>query len=62
MKLRPLGKRILVRRQPKETTTTGGIVLPGAGEETNRGEIVSVGPGVRLGKRRDGHRITACWR
>jgi len=48
MKLRPLGKRVLVRRQPKETTSTGGIVLPGAGEETNRGEVVAIGSGVRL--------------
>ncbi len=48
MKLRPLGKRVLVRRQPKETTSTGGIVLPGAGEETNRGEVVAKGQGIRL--------------
>ena len=48
MKLYPLGKKVLVRRQPKETTSTGGIVLPGAGEETNRGEVVATGPGVRL--------------
>ncbi len=48
MKIRPLGKRVLVRRQPKETTSSGGIFLPGAGEDTNRGEVISVGPGVRL--------------
>ncbi|MCY4178239.1 MAG: co-chaperone GroES [Endozoicomonadaceae bacterium] len=48
MKLRPLGKRVLIRRQPKETVSSGGIVLPGSGEETNRGEVVAVGPGTRL--------------
>ena len=46
MKLRPLRDQVLVRRFESETTSAGGIVLPGKGEKTNRGEFVSVGPGL----------------
>ncbi|OQX34142.1 MAG: co-chaperone GroES [Oceanospirillales bacterium LUC14_002_19_P2] len=48
MKLLPLRDQVLVRRFESETTSAGGIVLPGKGEKTNRGEIVSVGPGLPL--------------
>ncbi|GAA4651762.1 co-chaperone GroES [Kistimonas scapharcae] len=48
MKLRPLRDQVLVRRFESETTSAGGIVLPGKGEKTNRGEIVAVGPGLPL--------------
>ena len=49
MKLRPLHDRVLVRRMEEETTTAGGIVLPGsAAEKPNQGEIVAVGNGKIL--------------
>ncbi|CAM3545834.1 co-chaperone GroES [Parendozoicomonas haliclonae] len=45
MKLRPLRDQVLVRRFESETTTSGGIVLPGKAEKTNRGEVVAAGAG-----------------
>ena len=49
MSIRPLHDRVVVRRLDAETTTKGGIVLPGsAAEKPNRGEIVAVGPGAPL--------------
>ena len=48
MKLRPLRDQVLVRRFESETTSLGGIVLPGKGEKTNRGEIVAQGFGLPL--------------
>jgi chaperonin GroES len=45
MKLRPLRDQVLVRRFESETTSSGGIVLPGKAEKTNRGEVVAVGAG-----------------
>lgn len=45
MKLRPLRDQVLVRRFESETTSAGGIVLPGQAEKTNRGEVIAVGPG-----------------
>ncbi|MCK5893372.1 MAG: co-chaperone GroES [Endozoicomonadaceae bacterium] len=48
MKLRPLRDQVLVRRFESETTSAGGIVLPGKGEKTNRGEIVARGAGLPL--------------
>jgi chaperonin GroES len=47
--IRPLQDRIVVRRLDAETTTSGGIVIPGsASEKPNQGEVVAVGPGSRL--------------
>jgi chaperonin GroES len=47
--IRPLYDRVVVRRTDAETTTRGGIVLPGsAKEQPNHGEIVAVGPGAAL--------------
>ncbi|MCI5106696.1 MAG: co-chaperone GroES [Pseudomonadales bacterium] len=47
--IRPLQDRVVVRRLDSETTTAGGIVLPdSAADKPNQGEVVSVGPGVRL--------------
>ena len=44
-KIKPLGKRILVKRSQSEETK-GGILLPeSAKEKPKRGEVVSVGPG-----------------
>jgi Co-chaperonin GroES (HSP10) len=54
MKIRPLGDRIVVRRQESEEKTAGGLYLPdSAKNKPHRGKIVSVGPGT-LGK--DGQR------
>ncbi|MDH5394803.1 MAG: co-chaperone GroES, partial [Gammaproteobacteria bacterium] len=39
MKIRPLHDRVVVRRMKEETTSAGGIVLPGsAAEKPNQGE------------------------
>lgn len=46
MNIRPLHDRVLVRRMEEETTTAGGIVLPGsATEKPNEGEVLAVGKG-----------------
>lgn len=46
MKIRPLHDRVVVRRMEEETTSAGGIVLPGsAAEKPDQGEIVAVGNG-----------------
>ena len=48
MKLRPLQDRVVVKRQDEETTSSGGIVLPGsATEKPQQGEVVAVGPGKK---------------
>ena len=49
MKIRPLQARGVVRRMEEETTSAGGIVLPGsATEKPAQGEVLAVGPGKRL--------------
>ena len=49
MKIRPLQDRVVVRRMEEETTSVGGIVLPGsATEKPAQGEVLAVGPGKRL--------------
>ena len=46
MKIRPLQDRVVVRRMEEETTSAGGIVLPGsATEKPAQGEVLAVGPG-----------------
>lgn len=46
MNIRPLYDRVVVRRTEAETTTTGGIVIPGsASEKPSQGEVIAVGPG-----------------
>lgn len=46
MNLKPLHDRVIVKRQEKETTTAGGIVLAStAAEKPSEGVIVAVGPG-----------------
>ena len=45
MKIRPLHDRVLVRRAEAEEKTAGGIVLPGAKEKPEIGEVLAVGPG-----------------
>ena len=49
MKIRPLHDRVVIRRSEEETTSTGGIVLPGsAAEKPSQGTILAVGPGKKL--------------
>jgi len=46
LKLRPLHDRVVVKRMEKETTSAGGIVLPGsAAEAPQAGEVLAVGKG-----------------
>ncbi|MFK7161146.1 co-chaperone GroES [Marinospirillum sp. MEB164] len=46
MKIRPLHDRVVVRRTEEETTTPGGIVLPGsAKEKPQQGEVIAIGEG-----------------
>ena len=48
MKIRPLQDRVVVKRQDEETTSAGGIVLPGsATEKPQQGEVIAVGPGKK---------------
>jgi chaperonin GroES len=49
MKVRPLGDRIVVKREEAEEKTAGGIVLPdSAKDKPQRGTVLSVGPGRML--------------
>ncbi|MCJ8312409.1 MAG: co-chaperone GroES [Saccharospirillaceae bacterium] len=49
MNIRPLHSRVVIRKQDEETTTAGGIVLPGSAQEKpTQGEVLAVGPGVTL--------------
>ncbi len=55
MNIRPLHDRVVVQRMEEETTSAGGIVLPGsAAEKPQRGEVMAVGNGKVLdnGERR----------
>ncbi len=46
MNIRPLHDRVVVKRVEEETTSPGGIVLPGtAAEKPQRGEVIAVGNG-----------------
>jgi chaperonin GroES len=49
MKIRPLHDRVIVKRVEEETTTAGGIVLPGsAAEKPSQGQVLAVGNGKPL--------------
>lgn len=49
MNIRPLHDRIIVKRVEEETTSAGGIVLPGsATEKPSEGEVLAVGSGKVL--------------
>lgn len=49
MSIRPLYDRVVVKPLEAETTTKGGIVLPGtAAEKPSQGEVIAVGPGAVL--------------
>jgi chaperonin GroES len=46
MNLKPIGDRIVVRREAAEEKTAGGILLPDtAKNKPQRGVVVAVGPG-----------------
>ena len=46
MKIRPLGDRIVVRREESPEKTAGGIVLPDtAKNKPQRGKVEAIGPG-----------------
>ncbi|MDA0791632.1 MAG: co-chaperone GroES [Proteobacteria bacterium] len=49
MSIRPLQDRVVVRREPEETKSAGGIVIPGSAKEKPAiGVVVAVGPGKKL--------------
>lgn len=49
MNIRPLHDRVIVKRVEEETTTPGGIVLPGsAAEKPSQGIVLAVGNGKAL--------------
>lgn len=55
MNIRPLHDRVVIRRRDAETTSKGGIVIPGnAAEKPIQGTVLAVGEGAILedGKRR----------
>ena len=54
MNIRPLGDRIVIRREEAEDKSAGGIVLPDtAKNKPQRGTVLAVGPGKML---KDGSR------
>jgi chaperonin GroES len=54
MNIKPLGDRIVVRREEAEEKTSGGIVLPdSAKNKPQKGTVIAVGPGKML---KDGSR------
>ena len=49
MNIKPLGDRIVVRRQESSEKTAGGIVLPdSAKNKPQRGKVLAAGPGRLL--------------
>jgi len=49
MNIRPLHDRVIVKRVEEETTSAGGIVLPGsATEKPSEGVVLAVGNGKQL--------------
>ncbi|MEQ1738933.1 MAG: co-chaperone GroES [Methyloglobulus sp.] len=49
MNIRPLHDRVIVKRVDEETTTPGGIVLPGsAAEKPSQGMVLAIGGGKQL--------------
>ena len=49
MNIRPLHDRVIVKRLEEETTTAGGIVLPGsAAEKPSQGIVLAIGTGKHL--------------
>ena len=48
LRVRPLGDRVVIIVDEKETKSPGGILLPDvAKDEPRRGKVIAVGPGKR---------------
>jgi chaperonin GroES len=48
MKIRPLHDRVVIKRVPEETKTSGGLFIPDtAKEKPARGKVIAVGEGKR---------------
>lgn len=48
MKLKPLGDRVLVKREDAEEKTSGGIIIPDTSKEKpSKGSVVAIGDGAR---------------
>jgi chaperonin GroES len=46
MNLKPIADRIIIKREPSDTKSSGGIILPdNAQKKPQRGTILAVGPG-----------------
>lgn len=51
MNIKPLGDRIVIRREEASEKTAGGIVLPdSAKNKPQRGKVLAIGPGKRSHK------------
>lgn len=49
MNIKPLHDRVVIKRSEEESTSAGGIVLPGsATEKPARGVVMAIGPGKLL--------------
>ena len=49
MKVKPLGDRIIVRREESSEVSRGGVILPdNAKQKPQRGTVLAVGPGKML--------------
>ncbi len=47
MKVRPLGDKVIVKRDEPQTKTTSGIFLPeGAKDKPKQGKIIALGSGI----------------
>ncbi|MDX2063444.1 MAG: co-chaperone GroES [Bacteroidia bacterium] len=48
LKIKPLADRVVVKAEPAEEKTAGGIIIPDtAKEKPVRGKVVAVGPGKK---------------
>ena len=48
MKLKPLGDRVLIKREDAEEKTSGGIIIPETSKEKpSKGTVVAVGDGAK---------------
>ena len=55
MNLKPIGDRIIVRREASDAKSSGGIFIPEAAQKKpQRGEVLAVGPGKT--NKKDGSR------
>ncbi|BBA85187.1 10 kDa chaperonin [endosymbiont of Sipalinus gigas] len=45
MKIRPLYDKVIIKRKDIESKSSGGIVLTGSSNKSNRGEVIAIGKG-----------------